>query len=228
MNLDDNLYIIWFENEQGHRWVPDLAGNGPPATKKPEEFYMMYSEHPHVVNKDISVGARRSEVDACAHDGKMRPDLGLIDGFKGRYCTKCGGYQSCKEDEPWPDAWDASHSHHLASGGNTYMESLVLAMTRPTEAERQLAVARELERTEKVGEKIEGPLYPKAYPLRDAVLIAARSCERCLNALLWRYGCGGDGGDAGYPEYSEAWKKAGTACIFCEPVLTLRETEAAA
>lgn len=45
----------------------------------------------------------------------------------------------------------------------------------------------------------------------DAIILAATSCERCLNALLWRYGC-----NDGYPPYSEQWNKTNTKCEICK------------
>lgn len=47
--------------------------------------------------------------------------------------------------------------------------------------------------------------------LSAAILIAANSCERCMNSLAHEYGC-----TWGYPEYSEDWVKANTRCRFCE------------
>lgn len=54
------------------------------------------------------------------------------------------------------------------------------------------------------------------YRLKDAITIAASSCERCLNALLWHYEVSKDGEREGYPEGSEEWHEARTSCRFCE------------
>lgn len=56
------------------------------------------------------------------------------------------------------------------------------------------------------------------YTLNEAIIIAASSCERCLNVLIHKYG--GYKDDPGYAEGSEDWHKCGTSCQFC------RETEA--
>lgn len=50
------------------------------------------------------------------------------------------------------------------------------------------------------------------YTLSEAILLWARSCERCMNVLAYKYLNGKDG----YPEYSEEWKKCNTVCRFCE------------
>lgn len=52
------------------------------------------------------------------------------------------------------------------------------------------------------------------YSLNEAIIIAATSCERCLNVLIHKYG--GYGADPGYAEYSEEWLKCGTSCLFCK------------
>ena len=49
------------------------------------------------------------------------------------------------------------------------------------------------------------------YTLEQAIWIYANSCERCMNALCYKYLEGKDG----YEEYSEEWKKCGTSCDFC-------------
>lgn len=51
------------------------------------------------------------------------------------------------------------------------------------------------------------------YDYNQSVILAADSCERCLNVLLNRYI--GDR-DHGYEEFSEGWKKSGTQCRHCE------------
>lgn len=50
------------------------------------------------------------------------------------------------------------------------------------------------------------------YTLQQAIWIYANSCERCMNALCYKYLNGTDG----YLEHSEEWDKCGTVCQFCE------------
>lgn len=49
------------------------------------------------------------------------------------------------------------------------------------------------------------------YTLEEAIWICATCCERCMNALTYKYLDGKDG----YPEHSEEWKKCNTVCDFC-------------
>lgn len=229
MDLDNNLYQIWYENEAGERFVPNLAGDMPPEV--PSGFVYHHAQFASYVSHDVLKIVQRAEVDACPH-AQTRPDGGLIDGLKGRRCTACGGYQCVRADQDWPQTWDASGSVRICTGTSGWPANLVLAMTRPTPEESALA----LERTEKrsvlgfvhpdyakatgaqVGDTMvaRGPA-PKLYSLDDAILIAARACEGCMNVLLWRYGC-----NDGYPEDSDERKRAGTSCLFCRPVPTTR------
>lgn len=72
-------------------------------------------------------------------------------------------------------------SEEVAEGTSGWSEDLVLAMTNSGD-----------------------------YSLSESILIAAQSCERCMNALAYKYGL-----DWGYPEGSEEWEKCGTSCDFC-------------
>jgi len=227
ISLDDNLYSIWYENEAGDRFVPDLTGAMPPDP--PAGYVYQHAQLTGRVDHDVLKIVQRAEVDACPHP-EVRPDNGLIDGLKGRRCTHCGGYQCVPTDQEWPPIWDASGCISLGSMSSGFSGGLVLAMTRPTEAEVKLALERRT-RTVKVeglapivtadfvfvaGDEVTicGP-EPKLYSIYDAMLIAARACEGCMNVLLWRYGC-----NDGYPEGSDEHKRVGTSCLFCRPVPT--------
>lgn len=52
------------------------------------------------------------------------------------------------------------------------------------------------------------------YSLDQAIWVFASSCERCMNALLYKYLDGSDG----YPEFSAEWKRANTVCDFCRDI----------
>ena len=49
------------------------------------------------------------------------------------------------------------------------------------------------------------------YTLEQAIWIYANACERCTNALCYKYLNGKDG----YEEFSDEWKKCNTVCDFC-------------
>lgn len=50
------------------------------------------------------------------------------------------------------------------------------------------------------------------YTLIEAIDLWTRSCERCMNALSYKYLNGADG----YPEFSDEWKRCNTVCEFCK------------
>ena len=61
------------------------------------------------------------------------------------------------------------------------------------------------------------------FRLSEAILIAATSCERCMNALAWRYGVTDDEGRPhGYPEDSDDYRDTNTQCHFCNEELHAR------
>ena len=49
------------------------------------------------------------------------------------------------------------------------------------------------------------------YTLSEAIALLAECCERCSNALSYKYTDGKDG----YPEYSEEWHRCNTVCDHC-------------
>ena len=49
------------------------------------------------------------------------------------------------------------------------------------------------------------------YTLEQAIWVCANSCERCMNALCFKY----LDGKEGYAEYSDEWVKCNTECDFC-------------
>lgn len=49
------------------------------------------------------------------------------------------------------------------------------------------------------------------YTLEEAIWVYAHACERCMNALCYKYLNGKDG----YAEYSDMWQRCGTECDFC-------------
>lgn len=190
------LPTLWYENEAGDRWPVDLHD---PTASPPEGFVYQWSRFPTVLRETCNRSILQADVDACDHPGGMlRPDLGLIEGLEGRECMKCRGSQVKDAGAPWPVQWDAHGSRDVMSGDSSWPDDLVLAMVRPSPEEMCVALERH-------GEE------PRLFGMDDAIILAASSCERCLNALLWRYGL-----DDGYPPYSEGWDKAGTSCEICK------------
>lgn len=187
---------MWYENEAGERWVPSLEG---PLEPPPEGFVYYWSRFPYVLRENVLRTVVQSEVDECPHPPEsIKADLGIIDTMEGRECQRCHGYQSKNKGEPWPSKWMANGTRDFMSMESTWSTDLVLAMVRPSQEERQKAV-------ERFGEP------PRLLEMNDAIILAATSCERCLNALLWRYGL-----DDGYPPFGSGWDESNTKCDICE------------
>jgi hypothetical protein len=70
-------------------------------------------------------------------------------------------------------------------------------MTRPSPVEMQAAADRGHATT--------------PVPFERAVLLAANSCERCMNVLAYRHGL-----EDGYEEGSPEWVQSNTRCAMCE------------
>ena len=190
------LPTLWYENEAGDRWEVSPTD---PYVEPPEGFIYQHSRFPHVLRETVLRMVQQSEVDACDHPADMmKPDLGLIEGLEGRECMKCHGTQVKDAGAPWPAKWEAYGSRELLTGESTWPDDLVLAMVRPSVEEMALALERH-------GSE------PRLLGMNDAIILAATSCEKCLNALLWRYGC-----QDGYPPYSKQWDECGTKCSICE------------
>lgn len=186
---------LWFENADGDRWVPDMEN----WDEAPPGYVYQWSRFPKVLREVCYKTIQQDEVDACPHPPEaVQADLGIIETMEGRKCRQCGGYQSKQKGAPWPEKWEAHGSQEVMSGESSWPEDLVLAMVRPSAEELALAAQR-------VGSE------PRLLDMNDAILMAATSCERCLNALCWRYGLGD-----GYPPFSPEWDEASTECAICK------------
>jgi len=190
--------IAWCANIAGdsHDLTAALfTGEVPPA---PDGY--VFSHYREVaLSESVTRDTVAAEVEACAHQ-EVRPTGGWIDGIEGRRCLTCDGHQTRDVDEPWPEQWSSDGGRRLATSSSGIPWDLVFAMVRPTRIERLRRLRR-------------GYLAPMpVYPMRDAILIAGVTCERCLNVLLHEHGCRADG----YREQSAEWHKAGTVCELCE------------
>lgn len=191
-NMNAPTPTIWYENEAGDEWVPPEM-----IVPPPEGFVFMHSMFPAQLVESISRLVRQEDIDVCSHSDIV-VDTGLIDGLEGRICRVCGGSQTKPIGEPWPSQWNGGGgSKHVMEMTSSYNSDLVLALTRPTPEEMQKALKR--------GHRIQPVSFERA------ILLAANSCERCLNVLLYRCGL-----DDGYEEGSDEWVRCGTSCDFCK------------
>jgi hypothetical protein len=168
-------------------WYEDEHGNELPSKEPwegaPEGAMFQISQFPFQLTTNHLKLISQKEVDKCRHPRKyIKPTYGWIDGIVGRECKQCGGTQTKRKWGLWPRKWNGYGSRSFFTTTRGWSEDLVLAITNSGD-----------------------------YSLCESILIAATSCERCMNSLAHKYGL-----NWGYPEYSEEWEKCGTTCRFCE------------
>jgi hypothetical protein len=145
---------IWYENEKGDRFVPNLDVDFPADQPVPEGFDYHVSRFPTQLSIEHLVMVKPEKVDACEHPEEfMKVDHGIIDSMEGRTCEKCGGYQSKNKGEPWPEKWEAYGSRHLMTMNMGWQEELALGLVK------------------------------QGFGLSEAIVVAACACERCMNVL---------------------------------------------
>lgn len=190
--------IIWYENHNGDKYIPNLDVDGYPGDNIPKGYVYQHSEFPCDVHHTILKITQEDEVEQCQHKDVV-PTSGWINGVEGRKCQQCQGTQTKNINDSWPEKWCAHGCTTVMTGTSGYHKNLVVALVNPYLKQWLKAFIRNRFRS------------PKKYPLDKAILIAAKTCERCLNVLLYRYGI-----DGGYPEESDEWYRAGTSCDFCK------------
>lgn len=174
--------ILWYENEKGEKHVP-TENQLKGNMSIPDGFLYQHSQFPTTLTHNVLRLTVMDEVDSCQHpEASIQQTDGWVDGVEGRECNKCGGTQTKSKDQPWPKKWSSNGSRHVMTVNNGWSEDLVLAIANSGD-----------------------------WNLRDAILVVANSCERCMNALAHKYGL-----KWGYPEFGDEWKKTGTSCEFCE------------
>ena len=155
-----DLPTLWYENDKGDRWYPNLKADYAGSADIPEGYNYQHSQFPTMLQHKILKIITAEEVDNCLHPGKyIVPKFGYIDGVEGRECKQCCGTQTRSVTEDWPTKWQSGHSRELMTGESGWSEDLVFAI-----AERN---------GHKVGQ---------------AILQVANSCERCMNTLAHDYG----------------------------------------
>lgn len=195
--LEDIFPTLWYENEKGDRWIPDFKKGF--FMEPPEGFIYQWSRSPLSLHERCLKITQASEVEACPHpEDDIRKTYGWIDGIEGRECALCGGSQKRLGDTPWPDKWEAYGSKTIFHGEATYSADMAISLARPSPEELARIASR-------------GLRAPVIFDLKDAIILAGSSCERCMNALAYRYGL-----DWGYARGSEEWERAGTSCFVCK------------
>lgn len=169
-------------------WYEDENGNVIPNDEElcePEGAVYQISRFPRILTTTYLKLIKRDDVDKCKHPRKyIIPTYGWKDGIIGRECKLCHGTQVKKKWHFWPKKWDACGAREIFSGHSSWNnEKTILAMVNSGD-----------------------------FTLSEAIIVYAESCERCMNALIFKY----TNGEDGYAEYSEEWQKCGTSCKFCD------------
>lgn len=133
----DTIPILWYENQEGDRWVPSYKDNESP----PDGFIYQHSRFPTVLRHNILKVIQREEVDACNHTDSIVKTGGWTEGLEGRKCRRCGGSQLKDIDKPWPEEWDASGSQQVFTGESSYSEDLVVAMLKDYSLSQAILIA---------------------------------------------------------------------------------------
>lgn len=122
----NNLHIIWYEDEKGNKWFPNLESNQHPETGKPKEFVYQHSCFPYILRHDILREVVPEEVETCNHPREfLETEHGI---FQTQRCGKCGGFRQRRAGRPWPTKWMAHGSRPVAAIESSWPEDLVLAM----------------------------------------------------------------------------------------------------
>lgn len=186
----DELHILWYENEDGDKYV---LKDG--EYEAPDGFIYQHSKFPSVLRHNILRLTQEKEVTACKHPSKyVVPTYGWVYGIEGRKCKACNGTQVkekyfknkicrfLKIRKPWGRKWSSDGAVPFFFMDNGWSEDIVLALAKSGD-----------------------------YTLSEAIIISSDACERCINSLANKYGL-----DWGYKEYSEDWEDARTQCSFCK------------
>lgn len=177
----EQLETLWYEDEKGNKILQTEESRKELAV--PINARYQVSQSPNILRTTHLRLICQEDVDKCNHPiESINPEYDLNNGFVGRECSLCNGSQTKKKDALWDTEWTANGSREVISINSGWSEDLVMALVNS-----------------------------KDYTLREAIIIAANSCERCKNVLGHKYGL-----DWGYKEGSEEWEKCGTLCKFCE------------
>jgi hypothetical protein len=177
----EHLQTLWYDDKDGNKIT--LSERQKEELVRPENAKYQVSQFPCTLRTSHLELISQEEVNKCKHPRKyIKPTYGWIDGIVGRECKLCHGTQTKKKWHLWSRKWDGYGSREVFAFNSGWNDDLALAIANSGD-----------------------------YTLSEAIIIAARSCERCMNALAHKYGL-----DWGYEEGSEEWKKCGTSCDFCK------------
>lgn len=174
---------VWYEDKDGNILPADDENSFYP----PSNAATFHSQFPLSIGENISVLYDKNM--KCHHPIKSRRRIeGLIRGVKGCKCTNCGREKIGKSYIPFAFMpWEYGASSYRIGTFNTHIgranEKIIMAMVNCGD-----------------------------FTLSEAITVLANACERCMNAIAYKY----TNGEEGYAEHSEEWEKANTICEFCK------------
>lgn len=186
MNIDKSKLKmgIWYEDPEGNVYRP---ADEEYLDSSPEGYTTYHSLFPLEITEHVYTVNDRKKKAECKHKRKWwKKDRDLIKGYKGHMCTRCGCTQTRKWYEPWGRNWDNGASVTPLIDFHTTIGGGNAAA-------------------------IIGMVNSGDYTLSEALAVWASGCERCDNALAYKYTNGADG----YPEDSDEYRACNTCCDFC-------------
>lgn len=146
-------------------WLQDEDGNKYDAVYNKDGLIINDKQYQHniLVNQcrtEILKPVFESNVNKCRHPkNKMKTNFYNKFHNEHRICEECGGSQSRKIGEDWPDKWNCSGSMFVGTSITLWDNDLVTTIVRSGE-----------------------------YNVKEAILIVSHACEDCLNVLRNKYG----------------------------------------
>lgn len=140
----DALPTLWFENEAGDKFVPDMSGDTEPETP-PKDFNYQHSQFSDLRHSVLKI-VQQEDVDACDHPAShVKKDLGMDPAYgEGEECRKCGGQREKPVGGEW-GPWKAVGSREVMVVNSGWPEDLMLAIAnggvRPQKAIQISALA---------------------------------------------------------------------------------------
>ena len=172
---------MWYEDEEGNRFKCD------DNLVRPTGAVSYHTQWPLEVTENTYLFYKDGH--SCRHPRKcVRRTFGWVSGVKGCKCDRCGSTKVGKKFIPFAFMkWEiADGKSYHAFSGTTHVsragERTILAMANSGD-----------------------------FTLGEAIITYANACERCMNALAYKYENGADG----YSEDSDEYKNCRTRCEFC-------------
>jgi hypothetical protein len=200
---------LWYENDNGEKWVPPEGGECPPPGYRTQvSRFLRDITTTHIIGSDLDVYSE------CKHR-LVKETYGWIDGVEGRQCLECGARQSRESGLGRGAGWlrlvadRVSMATKVAHDVAARVGDLFGVGKRwPKEWEKPADTA--LRVTSSYPADIVEALVRSGCPLEESIEHVVDLCERCTNALTYELGLVG-----GYSKDSDEFKKCPSSCSNC-------------